>query len=259
MSFLDDIVDFGSSVLDFVGGNSVVSGIAKTAATGFLLNQVQKSINSDNAKSDTAQSAKPDRGVREQVDPDTNHSIPVVYGQAFLSGIVTDAVLTNGNQTMYYCITICEKTGKTITGNDSVIHFDGFYWNQGKISFKDDGITVDTLTDEDGNVSSDISGLVKIWCYNGGSGSPVKPTGYANGASTAAYNVFPGWNNTYTMDDLVFAIIRVDYSADKKVTGLGKLEFKMRNTMDQPGDVLYDYMTNTRYGAGISPEEIYSA
>jgi len=26
--------------------------------------------------------------------------------------------------------------------------------------------------------------------------------------------------------------------------------------MDQPGDVLYDYMTNTRYGAGIPVEDI---
>jgi hypothetical protein len=27
--------------------------------------------------------------------------------------------------------------------------------------------------------------------------------------------------------------------------------------MSQPGDVLFDYMTNTRYGAGINEQEIY--
>jgi hypothetical protein len=30
----------------------------------------------------------------------------------------------------------------------------------------------------------------------------------------------------------------------------------MKNTMTLPGDVLYDYMTNTRYGAGIPEAEI---
>jgi hypothetical protein len=30
----------------------------------------------------------------------------------------------------------------------------------------------------------------------------------------------------------------------------------MNNSMTQPGDVLYDMMTNTRYGAGIAPADI---
>jgi hypothetical protein len=31
----------------------------------------------------------------------------------------------------------------------------------------------------------------------------------------------------------------------------------MKNTITQAGDVLFDYMTNNRYGAGIAPAEIY--
>jgi hypothetical protein len=53
------------------------------------------------------------------------------------------------------------------------------------------------------------------------------------------------------MSNLVFVIVRVDYNKDKNITGLGDLTFEIKNSMKLPGDCLYDYMTNTRYGAGI--------
>jgi hypothetical protein len=61
------------------------------------------------------------------------------------------------------------------------------------------------------------------------------------------------------MSDLVFCIIKLTYNKEKDITGLGNIEFKMTNSMTLPGDVMQDYMTNTRYGAGISNTEIYSA
>jgi hypothetical protein len=36
------------------------------------------------------------------------------------------------------------------------------------------------------------------------------------------------------------------------------MRFKIQNSMTLPGDCIYDYMTNTRYGAGIDPAEINS-
>jgi hypothetical protein len=59
------------------------------------------------------------------------------------------------------------------------------------------------------------------------------------------------------MDKLAFALVRVEYNKEKSVTSLGEIEFKMNNTMFEPGDCVYDYMTNTRYGAGIPESEIY--
>jgi hypothetical protein len=85
----------------------------------------------------------------------------------------------------------------------------------------------------------------------------VVPRGYSNGSLLAAYALMPNWGTDHTMNDLVFALVRVDYNKEKNVTGLGTIDFKMKNTMTQSGDVLYDYMTNTRYGAGIDPAEIY--
>jgi hypothetical protein len=61
------------------------------------------------------------------------------------------------------------------------------------------------------------------------------------------------------MNDLIFAVVRVDYSREKNVTGIGNLIFHLQNSMYLPGDVMRDYMTNTRYGAGIATAEILTA
>ena len=137
MSWLDDIVDYGSTALNWLGGNSIVGSLAKTALLGYGLNQVTKSINQDNATKNTT--SQPDPGVRLQVDPDPQHKIPVVYGQAFLGGIVTDAVLTNSNQTMFYCLTLCERTGVKLSDSvQSVITFKDVYLNDESVQFKSD-------------------------------------------------------------------------------------------------------------------------
>jgi hypothetical protein len=60
------------------------------------------------------------------------------------------------------------------------------------------------------------------------------------------------------MSSLVFALVRVEYNKERNVTSLGDIQFKLTNTLSQPGDVVNDYMKNTRYGAGIPDTEIYS-
>jgi hypothetical protein len=264
MSFLDDIVDAGSGLLggawDMLSGSGVAAGIAKAAALGFLLKQVTNSINKENSRPETANNPTiPDQGVRLQVDPDTTHSIPIIYGDAHLGGILTDARITGDNQTMYYCYVLSERTGTLLSDDSqSVISFAKIYWDNKLITFQSDGITVASFTDDAGGVDTNPNGLIRIYCYNNGSSSPVVPVGYTNGSLNSAYAVMPDWTSSHTMDQLVFAIIRVDYNAEKNVKGIADVNFKLSNTMTQPGDCLYDYMTNTRYGAGIDPTEIYS-
>lgn len=251
MSFLDSIGGFLGDVLT---GGGVAGDVARIAAMGFALNQLMDSMDK---QSDATK--PPDYGVREQVDPNTDSNIPIVYGQAYASPVVTDAYMTDDNMTMWYCMTICEVTGKLMSSNqDSVITFNEVYWNENKVVFRDDGHTVLKLVDASGTELTTIDGLVEIYAFNNGSASPARiGTGGLN--STPANGLFPGWTANHTMDNLVFALVKVTYNKDKNVTGIGNLQFKLTNSMHMPGDVLYDYMTNTRYGAGIPPEEIYSA
>jgi hypothetical protein len=257
-SFLDDILDVGGKLWQSFTGPGTGAAVARATALALLLRQVTNSINKENQRPDTARSERPDEGVREQVNPDPEHAIPIVYGSAFLGGIVTDAVLTNNNQTMFYCITICEKTGTLINGSPSEISVEEIYWNENRLLLKNDGITAASYIDEDGVTVTDIDGLVRFYFYSGGSNSPVNHGRYNTGNTLPAYNLFPGWTSNHTMEGLVFCIVRVDYNKEKSITGLDNLEFKIKNTMSLPGDVLYDYMTNTKYGAGIPAEEINS-
>jgi hypothetical protein len=256
MSFLDDLIDFGSTALDFLGGSGIGSSIARTALTGYALNQVTQSINKDNETA-TAATTQTDYGVREQVDPNTDTNIPVIYGTAYIGPKVVDAVLSGDNMTMWYCLAICEQTGRLLSTNQgSQLSFQGIYWNQNRIQFQTDGITVASFIDEDGVADTTPAGLIKVYCFSGGSNRPVNVSGYSYGNSLPAYSIFPNWTSNHQMNDLVFALVRVDYDKAKQVTGIGNMEFKITNTLKMPGDVLYDYMTNARYGAGIAPEEI---
>ena len=58
------------------------------------------------------------------------------------------------------------------------------------------------------------------------------------------------------MTGLMFAIVQVTYNRDKGVTGLPNCVFQITNNTTLVGDVLYDYMSNSRYGANIAVADI---
>lgn len=270
--FIDSIIDIGSSIF---GGDGIGSSLARTALAGYALHQVTSSVTSqDSTTAATTDAAKVDPGVRQQSDADTSNTIPVVYGSAFLGGKVFDAYMTTDNTQMYFALAICEVTGQFgITGEFlNKIKFDGVYWNGSRVIFDVDNTTVLSLYDEKSGSTQDLGGmadpsggLIKIALFNQGSQystittdrwSPGTP--YPSGLGYA-YDIMPNWTPQHTCNNLVFAIVRVVYNKDKSITGLGDVKFHVNNPMNNPGDVIYDYMTNTRYGAGIAPEGIYSS
>ena len=252
MSWLSSLGDIAKSGFSWLSGNTIGAQLAKTAITGFVLNQVASNVNKGN-------DATKESGNRFQVDPDLTASVPVVYGKATVKGIITDAVITNSNQTMWYCLVLSEKTGTKLSDSGvSTFTFKDIYWNNERLIFNSDGITVNKAVDNTGFENTDPNGLIKIYCFNGSSINPVVPYNYTNTSLQAAYNLFPNWTVNHNMSDLIFVLIRMDYSSSKNVTGLGDWSFVIENSMTLPGDCLYDYMTNTRYGAGIPPAEIYS-
>jgi hypothetical protein len=125
--------------------------------------------------------------------------------------------------------------------------------------FGADGITASYTADASGNIDRNIDGLVKVWCYAGGSASTYNqaPAGYSITASTAYSNV-PNWTSSFAMNDLIFVVVQVTYSRARGTVGLPNITVALDNSLTQPGDVLYDYLTNTRYGAGIPVGDIYA-
>lgn len=197
----------------------------------------------------------PDQGVRLQATADPSNRIPVVYGEAFTGGKLIDVEMSSDNKTMYYVIVFSEKTGTKIDGTQSVITFEDVYINNMRCVFQSDGVTVDYTQDRNELPDESLRGLVRVHCYSGNSSSPVAVSGFAT-PSQSASSVMPSWTASDSMSDLIFAVVTVDYAPGKSSDKLPNITAHLKNTLTEPGDCLYDYMTNTRYGAGIPESEI---
>ena len=239
-------------------GKSLGASITRTVLMGYAINKLSKSALKDNPTS-AERPPEPDPGVKIQIAPDTRHKIPVLYGRAHVAGAVTEAVMTADRQTMWYVITLSEQTGTRLSDSQpSTYTFYDAYWNDARIVFQNDAITVDYTVDRDGNVDNNLNGLVEIYFYNQDDQLPPDNF-YDPGTWVPARSRVPNWTANHTMNKLIFAVVKVTYNKEKGVNGLGTMTFDIENSMSDAGDVLYDYMTNTRYGAGLSAEEIYSA
>jgi len=256
MSFLSGILDLGKSAIGILTGNGIAGTLARTAILGYTINKLSKNAIKDN----NSGTQNIDAGVRLQVNPNADSKIPVLYGSAFFGGNIIDAAMTNSNKTMWYAIALSEKTGTIYSSSSaSAYTLNDVYWNNQRIIFNSDGVTANYTVDKSGVIDRNISGQVKVYFYAGGRTAGQVPSGYT-GTVPNAEALFPNWTSgTHAMSNLVFALVRVDYNREKNITGLGEMLFNVSNTLFQPGDVLYDYLTNTTYGAGISSSDLVTA
>lgn len=250
MSFIKKIGGLAKSAFGFLTNDGIGSTLARTALLGYALNRAQKSIAKAN------QASQPDPGTEITLNPDPNYKIPVLYGTGFVEGKITDAVLANNKTTMWICYTLCEKTGNLINGSPSTITFNKIYYNNLRLGFRDDGITSSYIWDDSDENSEVWDGLIEVYPFAGGSELPVQFASESTGNTQNAYDLFPGWDSTKQMEDLVFCLVKINYNKFRKLTNISPIKVKLTNSMSQPGDVLYDYMTNTRYGAGVDAGEI---
>ena len=245
-------MSFFSSLWNVAG--STVTSLASVALLGYA----SKLLSDNTNNSSTGETPIVDAGVRLQLNPSTDNQIPILYGEAYFGGNITDAQLSTDYKTMTYCLTLAETTGEKISDSQqSAYTFKGVYFNNNRVVFKADGVTVDYTLDSAGNQDISMRDLVKVYFYKGLTG--IQPEG-KSGTTPAPSTVMPGWTaGTHPMTGLIYAIVQVTYSRDKGVSGLPDCAFHVKNSMSLPGDVLVDYMTNTRYGAGIAAAEIEGA
>lgn len=259
MSFIDDIAGLGSDVAGWLGSGNIGSSLVTTAIAGIALSQISKSVNSSNDTGSTSSVSQTNTTNTITVTPDTKNRIPVIYGSTYTEGILVDAQISSDQQTMWYVYAISEKTGDLLSdGSSSSFTFREFYYNNQRLVLDNDGITALYSVDSNSVVDYSVAGLVKVYCFNGNSDTPVAPQLYTNSSLQPAYNIVANWTNTDSMSDLIFAIIEVHYSKEKNITSQPTMTFHVSNNMTLPGDCIYDYATNTRYGAGIPDQEIYS-
>lgn len=266
MSWLSAI----GSMFTYLGGESLGSSLLRVALTMGVANYLNKQNESASSAGGAAYNAQ---SVRQQISPATENKIPVAYGDSYFSGTIFDVQLVNDNRQLYAALALCEQTGDVYSSSPnnpaarvaSSITIDNIYLNGQRITFMADGTTIDYTTDDTGVVDSNAHGLVGIYLYKGGSNAPMLPcqpgtvTPIAGTVPTAAYTIMPGWTASTTAQNTVFAIVKLNYDPSKGLKSIPDLKFHVRNTLNKPGDVLHDYMTNEMYGAGIPEAYIDNA
>jgi len=194
---------------------------------------------------------QPNPGNRQQLPPAGDNKIPVIYGQAYVGGIITDLTISENNQDIYWVFSLSEVTNTESGGTPDTITFGNVYWG-GKLCIFDSTDTwkVTGLQDESTGEIQDVSGYMDIYLYSNGSYNPANSSQTAISVLSASNLVYT-WDSSKLMSNCAFAIIHLTYNQDRNLTGLNQTRFELTNSRHAPGDCFLDYLTSERYGAAI--------
>ena len=198
----------------------------------------------------------PNPGSRQQVPPAGDNKLPIVYGSAYVGGIITDLSISENNQDLYFVIALTEVTNTENGGTPDEITFGNIYYGGKLVTFEEDGYTVASLYDASTDITDTaVAGRIQIYLYSNGSNSPVNSP-YSAIEVMQADGLTYQWNADKLMSNCAFAIIHLHYSQSAGVTSLAQTRFQVINARTDVGDCIYDYMTSTRYGAALTPSEV---
>ena len=159
-------MDFFSGLWNWAKGSSIAGSLAKVALLGYASKLLAGNTDPGNSSGSTP---APDSGVRLQLDPSTENQIPVLYGEAYFGGNITDAILSTNYKKINYCLTLAETTGEKLSdGIGTGFIFKGVYLNNNRVVFKADGYTVDYTLDSSGTQDISYRDLIKIYFYVNG-------------------------------------------------------------------------------------------
>lgn len=273
MSWIDDLWDAAKGIF---GGSGMGSSIARISALIALSKVMQAQIDKDRSEGidyskykrleDSANTLSDESlqeilatltgGTRVQLNPSTTNKIPVLYGAATFGGDIIDAKTDTNGQDLWLAMVLAETTGTKISDSSASSYTLNDVFIEGeRIVFQSDGYTVDYTIDTEGNRNDTYKDLVEVYFYAGDSNNFLYPEYFDIALGYDAYDIMPGWTSGHTMDNLLFAIVRLKFDEDA-LNEVKDFKFSVTNSMNLPGDVLYDYMTNTSYGAGLDPSEI---
>jgi len=219
---------------------------------------------------------KPDQGAdttnaqlgnRIQAGPSTTNKLSVVYGNAFMPGVLTDVKISTDQKYMWFVYALSEvtDTGDISFDDPSLPGYPLAYWNDKKLEFNaTDRTSVDALVDMSTGSpvrNTKVAGKIKCYFYSNGSNNPLYN---APGAISVLSDSVTGggiasaqqWTSNHRMSNTAFMIIRIQYDQDANLTSVSPVTAYVRNTLNNPGSVAVDYMTNTRYGCGIPSDLI---
>jgi len=247
-----------------VAYEAVAAYYATNAAFAFAVNMVasaiiSKTLGPSGPNVNDAQ-GNPNPGSRAQVPPAGDNKLPVVYGAAYVGGIITDLSITSDNQQLYYVLSLAEVTNTETGGTPDTYTFGNVYYGGKKVIFNSTNqYQVDSLLDESTGVyDTAVAGKLEIYLYQNGSSSGVNTTKTAIEVMNSTGLVYT-WDSTKLMSNCAFAIVKIVYNQNAGTTGLQQTKFQLTNSRYKPGDCFSDYLTSERYGAAIPVSAINTA
>lgn len=258
-----------------VAKSAIAKTVVKLAATAIISKVATKSISKLIAKRDGVGAASgSDAGGRVQLPPATDNKLPIIYGSAWVSGPVIDAKISTDQKYMWYCIALSEKPDSQTISFDTT---NGVYYGGKKVNFGTNGAVASLSTNSD-PVQTDtrMANKIYIWLFQNGAANAGVNSGGQTAIQIMSDTVTGGgipanerWNGpiytsggqTVKLEDMAFAIVRVEYNPDAGTTSFDSLQVKVTNNMGatygaRPGTAILDYLTNSRYGCDIPLENI---
>ena len=193
----------------------------------------------------------PNLGNRQQIAPATDNKLPIVYGTAWVGGVVIDLSITSDNQDMYFVLALSEVTGN---GGDT-FSFGDIYFGGKRVVFSG-ASSVGGLQDQSTGVTdTSVDGFMDIYLFSNGSYSGVN-TGQSAIQIMQSPNLIYTWDSTKLMSNTAFAILHIKYNSNAGLTGLQQTKFQVINPRSYTGNVITDYLENTTYGASLTSAQI---
>ena len=194
-----------------------------------------------------------------QLSTDPSAGIPILYGQCQVRGAVFDSEMTSNGTILTTALMLSERTGAGINGNANYT-LNEVYFNDAKLNLNANGTVANAILNN-GNVSTKYNENTKVFLYQGDVDTPIdkiQPGVDATYGSSRTY--MQNWANVQVQArGSVFALVQQTFDSANGVRGLGTWTFDITNdTASNPGDAMYDILTNERYGSQYAVSTINS-
>jgi hypothetical protein len=253
-------------------GVAAINFGVRVLATGVVSSLIANRLTPKDASPPGSQPNIISQGSRIQASPATDNKLGIVYGSAFVSPIIVDAKISEDQKIMWWVLALTERTdtGSYTLGDIDSATTTNVFWGDKQLIFADmsDRTKVTSWIDSNGDTDTKVAGNLFVYLYDNGSSSPVNSAVSAiTVMSDAQIASDQRWNSSRytsagkspTMYRTVFAVIKMIYNQDAGITSLPQIKIKVTNSLTKPGDVIYDYLSNSRYGCGIDINQIDSA
>jgi len=250
----------GGAVVTFFAGEifaATIAGQVLAFAINMVISSVISSVFAPDAPGTPGAQSQPNPGNRQQAPPAGDNKLPIVYGTAYLGGVIVDMSISSDNQDIYWVMALCEVTNTETGGTPDVFSFGKIYWGGKEVIFGSEG-AVTGLRDQSTGETQDVTDYMDIYLYSNGSYNPTNSSKTAIAVMSTDGLIYK-WNSSKLMSNTVFAIVHMKYSQSRNLVSLNQTRFQVTNARSAPGDCFLDFLSSTRYGAAIPTAQIDTA